>query len=309
MSIGVSLTMNKKHLIKLLAFCLITVLTFISLLVFGFGIEEPEIKEQAFQFSITYEFDGETKTIDDEVTFKFDRAGANLFEADDSYWTQEFKIAKEHTYLIKNEEHEILLYTGLNPHFYMGDPYFIYWAQEAEGDFEKINQPYAYYVVGEKETYDQDEIAKLTGFKIVSFNYPSAIQNGFSFSGIDLNAEAGQYMLILSIAAVIISLFLFKKKEDLEYGNIDRISIVLNIINTILVLPFISLAGLMWDIAGAEGFEAILAHIMPSLAVLGIGASVYLRKQGFRMIGLLIQFLGPLMLFSLIVIDFFNMLF
>ena len=143
---------------------------------------------------------------------------------------------------------------------------------------------------------------EMLGFSIVNWEYPKPIENAFSFGGISLSSEATMYTAIIAIAALLSCMILIKKDKELVYGKLDKVSIVLNVLIAIVAFPFIFIVSALSEIvADASVWQQIL-YFTPALTVLGIGASVALRRLGCKRTGFGIQFAGPLIFALLILI-------
>ena len=75
---------------------------------------------------------------------------------------------------------------------------------------------------------------------------------------------------------------------------LDKISVLLNVAIGLVFVPFTSIYGMFIDINGSE---AALAHqmgyLVPAVTILGLTASVALRRRGYTKSGIVIQFAGP----------------
>ena len=149
------------------------VMTMVSALIAGIALK-PEITESEFPFSITYELDGETVTINDvykvryeeDKTYKYRIYNGEICdkEEDNTYYT-----------LKKEETGRIELWTHFYADYLMGDPEYDYFVDEP---FE----PRIYcYDAEETEFSDEETLAK-HGAKIISFQYPEPIENSLTFS-------------------------------------------------------------------------------------------------------------------------------
>ena len=150
--------------------------------VFGFLeiIPKPEIKTAEFSFQLTYEMDGERKTIDGVYVCEFDGIDRS-FEGASRQWTGYIKDHDDSTcYLLKTTNKcDIKVELDFAPDYFMSDPDFI-------DSYEIIPEPYIYITSGDPaiedpanelffELYDGDDI------KIISFEYDDPIENNYGY--------------------------------------------------------------------------------------------------------------------------------
>jgi hypothetical protein len=144
----------------------------------GFIVPRPEIKTGEFNFSITYEMDGEVKNYTGVYVCRY--KGVN--------WTLDGGYHRDWEGWVKDDEEEKTLIIGTTddggvihlihhfyPEYFMGD---------AEGDDLGDPVPYVavYFEDGEglHILTDVNEIEELYGVRIISYVYDSPIQNSFS---------------------------------------------------------------------------------------------------------------------------------
>ena len=139
---------------------------------------------------------------------------------------------------------------------------------------------------------DPAELEKL-GFSIVNWEYPKPIENAFSFGGISLSSEATIYTAVIAVLALLACMILIKKDKELTYGTLDKISILLNILVIVIGFPFILIVSSLSEILAEVSSIQQLLYFSPALTVIGIAASVTLRRMGHKNLGFLIQFAGP----------------
>ena len=160
---------NKKLFLLTIILTAALVLTMITAVMAGIALK-PTVTEYEFPFSITYELDGETVTINDvykayykkDVRFKqrmYDGEIGNNGENNTNY------ILKE------GDTYRIELSTDFYPDYLMGDPeYNDYFSDEP---FE----PRIYYYNEEGAEFSDEETLAKYGAKIISFQYPEPIKN------------------------------------------------------------------------------------------------------------------------------------
>lgn len=139
-------------------------------------VPKPEIKEGEFDFSLTYEVDGDTKVIEGTYVCKFKGVSRNL-DGVARKWKGYIKDHSDSTdYEIKTtDEGVIKINLDICSEFFMSDPF--YESIVSSNDPEPM--PYLYVVAEESENeymvnyYEGDDV------KIISFEYDEPIENEY----------------------------------------------------------------------------------------------------------------------------------
>ena len=144
----------------------------------GLGVSRPEIEKAEFAFSVTYEFEGETKTIDGVYVCEYDGVDWTM----DGGWQREWKGyikdgTSEETILLDVAEDggEVELNLYFDPGHFMDDSYnaedepFAPWLSVRLRDDE-----------GMWFENDADIIAETYGAKIIDYTYDPPIENTFN---------------------------------------------------------------------------------------------------------------------------------
>lgn len=169
---------------KIKLFYLATLLfLFITVLTSCDKAPEPKIKEGRFDFSVTYEVDGEVTTISSVFVCEFAEAG-RLYDGYYRKWDGYIEdrsieeLFPEDYYqciVVKTNEYGII-YLELNLHeeYFMSDPYYNFNGAEPCLYIEYFEDK-----VEEVGTYatDDPEIIENYGVKIISFEYDEPIEN------------------------------------------------------------------------------------------------------------------------------------
>ena len=261
--------------------------------------QKPTITEKAFPFSITYEYNGETITIEDNYSA--------FFTGNDGYVKATGRQYDGHidglgedggaSYILRNDpDGTIYLHTNFYADYLLGDPqydHFNYWPFE----------PTLVYYDAEYNEYTDAESLAAQGVRLIDWEYPEPIENSLVFSKISHLSAAVvfPFALIAALALILVIIFV-KKDQDLCKKTIDKISIALNFAIGLTVLPFTTIFGIFSDINGSTG--ALLhqiGYLMPAITLLGLAASVSLRRKGFHKGSFIAQFAGPLAFALLIV--------
>ena len=194
-------------------------------------------------------------------------------------------------YILKSQEgtsDRIVLHTQFYPDYMMGDPTYDYFDDEAF-------QPKIYYYDSEEQEYDDEETLLAQGVKLISFEYPTPIENSLVFSHISYcSGEVVLPTTLIAVLALLAIIVFVKKEKDLERKAIDIISIVLNFVIGFTYVPFIAILAMFIDIeGGGPEFYYQVMYFIPALSVLSIGASVALRRKGNKIISLIFGLVGP----------------
>ena len=251
---------------------------------------KPTVTEGEFPFTITYELDGETFVIDEVYKVRYDGNGG-YNDTKTRYYKGSIDGGEDNTLytLRQNKENtsRIELATNLHPDYMMGDPEYEYF-----DEYEFAPRIY-YYDADENEYHDEETLAE-QGVKLISYEYPTPIENSFVFSHIsNVNAEIVIPALLVGILAWIATLIFVKKDEGFVKQPIDVVSIVLNVIQAVVFLPYFVIVAILLDALGdSDSFVSLAFYFIPMLTMFGIAYSVALRRKGYKKIGLAVQFIG-----------------
>ena len=165
----------------------------------------------------------------------------------------------------------------------MGDP----------SDAEAVCEPSGAYTWPEANIIEDAAQLAQMGFTVDSWEYPTPIENSFSFGGFSMSSEATIYTAAIAVAALLACIILIKRDREMKYGALDKVSIVLNFLVAIFAFPFILVASALSEIVAGASFVQQLLYFAPALTALCIAASLTLRRMGRKQIGFWIQFAGP----------------
>ena len=281
-------TKNRKNAIIILVVYLIATL---ALLFLGYSVRKPKVAQQEFPFTVTYSYQGETKTISDVYVGEYVPRAKYIGE-DPVAW---YGYIKDHDRLEsdfyrigESDGHRFSINLNMEPGYLMGDPKYAGSVCQPSGvchSFDGTN---------DITVTDPDELAQL-GLSIVSWEYPEPIENTFSFGGISLSSEATIYTVVIAIAALLACMVLIKKDKEIVYRTMDKVSIVLNFLIAIVAFPFIFMVSVLSEIVADTSVWQQILYVTPALTVLGVAASVTLRRCGHGKHSLFIQFVGPIL--------------
>ena len=264
--------------------------------------KKPTITEGDFPFSITYELEGKTETIEGVYSVSFVGHGGY---ADTKGRIYEGKIVgmqneSDNFYVLKeSKEGYLVLLTNFYADYLMGDPQYDYLMGE---EFE----PKLLYYDSEGIEYTDEETLLDQGVKLIRWTYPMPVVNELVFSHISImSSEVVLPMLFMGVLTLLVMLIFVKKDKKVVQGKIDKISAILNFIIGIVVIPFMTIVGSFIDInGGSSEWGHQMLYVLPSFSVLCIAASVGLRRKGVKKGGLAVQFVGPV-LFAVIMVSMF----
>ena len=279
---------------KLLMPIIILVVAFVLMTAFAIinGIsKKPTITEEDFPFSITYELNGKTETIEGVYSASFVGRGGY---ADTKGRIYEGKIVgmeneEDNFYVLsENEEGYLVLHTNFYADYLMGDTEYDYFMGE---EF----MPKMYYYDSQGVEYEDEETLLAQGAKLVRWTYPLPVTNDFVFSHISyMSGEVVLPMVIIAVLALVVMMIFVKKEKNRKNKRADKISTIFNFLIGIVVVPFMTVLGNLIDINGGSGaLTHQMLYVIPAISILGLAASVALRRKNYSKGGMMVQFVGP----------------
>ena len=284
--------MNKKNVKTVKLIFAVYLAVTLALLCFGYAVQAPATAQQEFPFTVTYSFDGETRTISDLYVAEY-TPGPMYLEDDGVAWFGYVKdrnrLEADYYNVGEADGYSFSINLNLEPGFLMGDPRY--------ADAQCVPTALAIGMVGEEEIRitDPAELEEL-GISIVSWEYPHPIENTFSFGGFSLSSEAAVLTAAIAILALLACMILVRKDRELVYGLVDKCSIVLNFLVAIFVFPFILAFSVLSEIVADVSVVQQMLYLSPALTVLGLAASLVLRRMGYGKRSLVAQLIGPVIL-------------
>ena len=262
----------------------------------------PTITNQDFDFSITYKLDGETKTINGVYSSRFTGFGANGVDPLCRYYEGTYKVEGEDDRcftIAEKDGYELYIVALLNDCYLMGD---------------EENESYDSYTEGptleaedkDGNQYGESELPDVFDAEIVSFEYPTPIENTFRFAGFSGLYETNtEVMTLVGILTLILCMIFVKKGDGVEYGVLDNINIALNFAMMFFMFPIIYIAAIFIQAypTGPDWiYQAFLC--IPQIIPFSVAASLSLRRKGFRKSGFFIQFLAPAIEVIIVVLEY-----
>lgn len=288
---------NKKMLLPIIIILIGTILVSAVGLVLSI-CKKPVVTEMEFPFSITYEYKGETKTVND--TFSCSFTGGDEIR----FWEGTVKSSNKescHEILVdEKNDGQLTIITNLFAGYLMGDPYY----DDSYSEYLPY-EPYAAFFDLEGVEYSDEETLEKHDLKIINYEYPEPIENEFVFSHIArLDGDTSFKMALCSVVFLLLTIIFIKKSEDVTYTAFDKKTIVLNFVVGIVLLPFITVVGTFTDINGdGTAFIYQISYCVPAVTALCLALSIALRRKGFKKESMVVQFVGPMLFVLTLIAD------
>ena len=165
---------------RILAFLMALLLLSLSLTGCKSSVPEPEIRSGEFNYSVTYRYGGEIKTVSGVFVCEY---GGLSWALDGGYhrtWSGYIKGGTADDYVpIDTTESgdEIILVLNLVPDYFMGD-YNLDLYEDVPKPYITIHQHTE--DGGLSVIYDENEIEQLCAAKLISYNYDPPVVNSFN---------------------------------------------------------------------------------------------------------------------------------
>lgn len=293
---------TKKHSLEIILLA-ITIIAYIVASVIFCYTTKPKVLTAEFPFSITYEYKGQTNTLSGVLECEF--AGSNTIHAQHHrYWNQETIYHNpnnvENPFVIEqNDTLQTILtiHENMSAGYFMGDPLYANYYNYEEP------KPSVEYDDAKNDIY-LDENLDTIGFKIIDYIYAKPIENSFSFSGIQYEADNIIIFVAIMTIYLVLCLVFVHKDQEYQYSKLDIVSIVLNFITGIFVVPALTIICMLFGIVESH-IELInqITYSIPPIAVLGLAQSVVLRRKGYSKSSFFIQFSGIFLFIVILLLD------
>lgn len=271
------------------------VVSFVASLFTNF-ILTPIVTEHDFNYSVTYELNGEVKTLEGVYTCRFDgySEGEN---PRNRHYTGEYTVNGQktlhQTYTItRNDGAELYIVTAFNNCYLMGDT--------KNQDYRSfLEEPYLEALDKEGYLYDINEMPSAFTARIISWEYPDPVENAFVFSGFSiLHTGSMAAMLLVGLLVIIACIIFVKRDKTVPYSLLDKLSVVLNIVICFAALPFITFTTTLLQITMSTDELMYQIYLcIPVLTAFTVAASIALRRLNFTKSSFFVQFVGPVMFF------------
>ena len=291
--------MKNKNLKPLILILVIGLIASVAVCLLTGICKKPTITEHDFHYSVTYKLNGEVKTVEGVYTCKFEGAnpGERIYVGEYSDYGL---VCHSGTYTVEEKgDFDLGIVTRFNDSYLMGDT-------RNYGYKPTLEDPYIMVYDVEGAECEEPEIFNMFDIEILSWEYPDPLENTFVFSDFaELSAGSMFLMLLIAVLAFVACLIFVKRDPLVVYKDIDKISIVLNVLLAVGGLPIATFAG--WIIqAFPTGADWIYIGYLfvPAIAVFSLAASVSLRRKGFSKTGFFIQFVAPVIFFVLVAAEY-----
>ena len=168
---------------KLLCLLIALVLLTAGLTSCGVTVPRPKIKSGEFNFSVTYEYKGETKTVSGVYVCEYDGLSWALDGGYHRSWSGYIKGGEIDDFVdidVTDAGDKIILVLNLRADYFMDDynvdlydgypePYIRIDEYTEDGGFRTI--------------YDADDVEEICGAKIISYQYDEPVKNTFKVFG------------------------------------------------------------------------------------------------------------------------------
>jgi hypothetical protein len=255
------------------------------LLCFGYGIQKPAVQKQEFPFTITYTYQGQQQTISEVYVAEYSPFAKYLGDRPlgwFGYRLDQDRLESDFIRIAQNDTHAFSIDLNLEPGWLMGDL----------ADADCAPSGLAIRLEDGTRITDPEALEQL-GFRLEGWTYPQPIENRFSFGGFSLSSEAVLYTSAIALVSLLLCLAFVEKDLAQPGSRMNRIGIVLNLLVAVAAFPFILIVSTFSEILGDTSALQQLLYLTPALTLVGVGASVVLRRRGYALPGLLIQFIGP----------------
>ena len=252
-------------------------------------VKEPVITEHDFDFTVTYQLDGETKILEGVYRCRFRSTGDKTVERyyEGSHLSNPSEEHPSAYTIAQKDGLELCIVIIFSDRYFMDD------ADELSFHYD----PYLAVMDKEGMEYDDEQTVGKFDAELIGWEYPEPVGNDFKFVGFSkLNDTSMMAMLLVGIFVIVACMIFARREKTVSYKVLDKISIVLNFIIGIAAIPFITLVVWLMQIYVSE--DALIYQIdlcVPAITALSIAASVSLRRKGFTKIGFFVQLIGPVL--------------
>lgn len=260
--------------------------------------KKPTVAQQEFPFSITYEYNGKTTTIEDSYLCKF--SSSDTAAGEQSRWWSGYLtsagLEEERAFyqIDKVNNGTLCIEINILPGYIMGDPlYSDHYTEDAEFEY----RPYCVFYDEQSVQITDEETLGSLGIKITDWDYPAPIENDFVFSHFShLGGDIILPTLLCALLFLVLCIIFVRKDKDLESSPLDVVSLICNLVVGIIFLPVIAFVCSLADVnGGGTAWHYQVTYCIPALSAFLLSASICLRRKGFRKSGLIVQFVGPLL--------------
>lgn len=269
----------------------------LALLLLGYSVQKPKVEQHEFPFTITYTYEGKTETLSEVYVVEYLRT--DKYIGDDSiawfgYIKDHNRLELDYITIDQQENSSFAVNLNIDSGYLMGDPAHAGAVCEPE---------LVYHTSDGTNDITVTEPAELEkfGIALVDWEYPTPVENKFSYGGISLSSEATLFTTAIAVVALLACMIAIKKDPEYVYGKLDKLSVVVNFLMAIVALPFILITAALSEIVSDASLWQQVLYLAPAMTAIGIAASVTLRRIGRKNIGFWCQFIAPA-IFGMIVL-------
>lgn len=291
--------MKRKNRLRALSILGIYLLVTCVLILSCYCIQKPGVQQQEFPFTITYSYQGKTETISDVYVAEYVRAPKYIGDEDVSWYGYiKDRNRLEADFYRVGETADGVLSINLNIEagYVMGDPRYAGTMCQPTGVYQSFDEN------DENDVTDPAQLERM-GLVILGWEYPYPLDNSFSFGGVSLSSEATLLTSALAVCALLACMFLIKKRKKLKYGILEKITLVFNFIVALVAFPIVLITCALSEIVADASVLQQVLYLAPALTVLGVAASVTLRRMGYKWLSFLVQFVGPVVFRLILMVE------
>ena len=164
-----------------------------------------------------------------------------------------------------------------------------------------LEEPYLEAVDAEGYSYEDGEMPSEFAAEIISWEYPEPVENDFVFAGFCI-MHTGSMLATLAVGllTIVACLIFVKRDKTVSYKILDKLSVAVNFVVSILGIPFITICVAFFQLSMSTDtiwYQILLC--VPAFAAFTVAASIALRRKSFTKTGFFVQFAGPVLFFVL----------
>ena len=259
--------------------------------------KEPTITEYEFDYSITYKVDDVTTTINGRYKCVYSGLAGDSDPLSRCY-KEEYNTLPSRYIIAEKDGLQLYIVIDFNHSYLMGD---------TEDDYYEpfLDDPCLEAMDVEGNQYDDEQTLSRFNAEIVSWEYPDPLENTFVFSGFSIMHTASMLVMVAVITLTLIFMMITVRKDrSTSYNVLDVLSIVLNFVVSLGIVPFITVVVAFLPLTmSCDTFLYQAMLCTPAFILLTVAASVAFRRKGFRKLGFFAQLIGPALFFGYVFVE------
>lgn len=273
--------------------CVVVLVVACAYMLIGGKESVPAVEENTFDVTVSYKHDGEQKT----VTEKY-----GCYYIGDGQWEGYFESSggSQCAYIEEENGDVWNIEVDAEAGYFMGD-------ENYAGVYDEgfPTPTITYFDVETGEETSGLTVLKEHDVRILGCEYPEPIENEYSDGGIAIDGPGSIVLTVLALVILALSLIMIRKREDVIYSDTDKISTVFNYVVGIIGVPAIALLCYEWDMLEDGSLAMTLVHLLAPATVIGVCASIILRRKGQAKAGMMVQFIVPVIFLAAILLGAF----